>query len=91
MARSTVPRSRLETLSAGQLEELIGLLDDQWHALVRTDNLLGPRHALGGVRDQLGVIDTLLRTSGRQSGTRSWGSARNTPNQPRGCTRTPAT
>jgi hypothetical protein len=62
VARSTVPRSRLETLSAGQLEELIGLLDDQWHALVRTDNLLGPRHALGGVRDQLGVIDALLRS-----------------------------
>jgi tetratricopeptide (TPR) repeat protein len=60
--RSAVPRSRLATLSAGQLEELIGLLDDQWHALVRTDNLLGPRHALGGVRDQLGVIDTLLRS-----------------------------
>ena len=63
VVRSTVPRSRLETLSAGQLEELIGLLDDQWHALVRTDNLLGPRHALGGVRDQLGVIDTLLRSA----------------------------
>jgi len=62
VARSTVPRSRLETLSAGQLEELIGLLDDQWHALVRTDNLLGPRHALSGVSDQLGVIDTLLRS-----------------------------
>jgi tetratricopeptide (TPR) repeat protein len=62
VARSTVPRSRLETLSAGQLGELIGLLDDQWHALVRTDNLLGPRYALGGVRDQLGVIDTLLRS-----------------------------
>jgi transcriptional regulator with XRE-family HTH domain len=61
-ARSTVPRSRLETLSTGQLEELIGLLDDQWHALVRTDNLLGPRYALGGVRDHLGVIDTLLRS-----------------------------
>jgi tetratricopeptide (TPR) repeat protein len=60
--RGTVPRSRLEALSAGQLEELIGLLDGQWHALVRTDNLLGPRHALGGVRDQLGVIDALLRT-----------------------------
>jgi tetratricopeptide (TPR) repeat protein len=60
--RGTVPRSRLEALSAGQLEELIGLLDDQWHALVRTDNLLGPRHALGGVHDQLGVIDALLRS-----------------------------
>ena len=38
------------------------LLDDQWHALVRTDNLLGPRHALGGVRDQIGVVDALLRS-----------------------------
>ena len=62
VARSTVPRFRLEMLSAGQLEELTGLLDDQWHALVRTDNLLGPRHALGGVQEQLGVIDTLLRS-----------------------------
>jgi len=26
------------------------------------DNLLGPRHALGGVREQLGVVETLLRT-----------------------------
>ncbi len=59
--RGAVSRFRLEALSAGQLEELIGLLDDQWHALVRTDNLLGPRHALRGVRDQLGVIDALLR------------------------------
>jgi len=61
-ARGTVSQSRLEALSAAQLEELIGLLDDQWHALVRTDNLLGPRHALGGVRAQLGVIDSLLRS-----------------------------
>ena len=37
-----VPRSRLETLSAAQLDELVCLLDDQWHALVRMDNLLGP-------------------------------------------------
>jgi tetratricopeptide (TPR) repeat protein len=57
----TLARARLDTLSAGQLDELIRLLDDQWHVLVRTDNLLGPRHALGGVRDQLGVIDVLLR------------------------------
>ncbi len=58
----TLTRARLENLSAGQVDELIRLLDDQWHVLVRTDNLLGPRHALGGVRDQLGVIDTLLRS-----------------------------
>jgi len=57
----TLTRPRLDTLSAGQLDELICLLNDQWHALVRTDNLLGPRHALGGVRAQLDVIDALLR------------------------------
>jgi len=55
-------RARLDTLSAGQVDELIRLLGDQWHVLVRTDNLLGPRHALTGVRDQLAVIDALLRT-----------------------------
>jgi tetratricopeptide (TPR) repeat protein len=55
-------RPPIEALTAIQLEELIILLNDQWHALVRTDNLLGPRHALGGVREQLGVIETLVRT-----------------------------
>lgn len=34
-------RLRLDGLSAGQLDELIGHLDGQWHALVKTDNLLG--------------------------------------------------
>ena len=57
----TLTCPRLDTLSAGQLDELIRLLNDQWYALVRTDNLLGPRHALGGVRAQLDVIDALLR------------------------------
>jgi tetratricopeptide (TPR) repeat protein len=59
----TLARARLDTLSAAQLDELIRLLDDQWHVLVRTDNLLGPRHALSGVRSQLTVIDALLRTA----------------------------
>ncbi len=54
-------RGRLNRLSATQLDELISHLDDQWHALVKTDNLLGPRHALGAVRGYLGVIDALLR------------------------------
>jgi tetratricopeptide (TPR) repeat protein len=58
-----VTPSRLASLSADQLGELISLLEDQWHALVRTDNLLGPRHALSGVRGQLGVIEALLRTA----------------------------
>ena len=34
-------------------------MNDQWHALVRTDTLLGPRHALGGVRAQLALIEPL--------------------------------
>jgi len=60
--RETLTRSRLDRLSAAQLDELIHLVDGQWHALVRTDNLLGPRYALGGVRQQLSVIEILLRT-----------------------------
>lgn len=60
--RQTLARARLDTLSAGQLDELIRLLDDQWHVLVRTDNLLGPRHALSGVHGQIDVIGALLRT-----------------------------
>jgi tetratricopeptide (TPR) repeat protein len=54
-------RLRLSGLLTPQLDELIGLLDQQWHALVKTDNLLGPRHALIGVRMQLDVIEILLR------------------------------
>jgi tetratricopeptide (TPR) repeat protein len=52
---------RLKGLSATQIDELTGLLDEQWHTLVKIDNLLGPRHALVGVRAQLDVIDALLR------------------------------
>ena len=55
-------RARLSEFSATQLDELICYLDDQWHALVKADNLLGPRHALGAVHAQLGVIEALLRS-----------------------------
>ena len=58
---ATLLRSRLNGLLAPQLDELIALLDQQWHALVKTDNLLGPRHALIGVRTQLDIIEILLR------------------------------
>jgi tetratricopeptide (TPR) repeat protein len=54
-------RLRLKGLLTPQLDELIGLLDEQWHALVKIDNLLGPRHALVGVRMQLDIIEILLR------------------------------
>ena len=42
-------RVDLSDLSAAETEELIAYLRDQWHLLVRADNLLGPRHALSGV------------------------------------------
>jgi tetratricopeptide (TPR) repeat protein len=54
---------RLRALTPAQLDELLAHLHDQWHALVKTDNLLGPRHALTGVHDQLAIIGALLRTS----------------------------
>lgn len=56
-------RLRLDALSAAQLGELLAHLDAQWYALVKTDNLLGPRHALDAVRVYLGVIGALLRTA----------------------------
>ena len=59
--RAVLPR--LESMQSDQLDELFALLDQQWHALVKTDNLLGPRAALGGVIAYLGVIDALLRTA----------------------------
>jgi transcriptional regulator with XRE-family HTH domain len=51
---------RLSGLSVTQLDELIVHLDDQWHLLVKTDNLLGPRHAVSAVHAQLSVIEALL-------------------------------
>jgi transcriptional regulator with XRE-family HTH domain len=54
-------RARLGAFSVVQAEELISHLNEQWHALVKADNLLGPRHALPGVINNLGVIDALLR------------------------------
>jgi tetratricopeptide (TPR) repeat protein len=54
-------RLRLKGLLAPQLDELIGLLSEQWHAFVKINNLLGPRHALTGVRMQLDIIEILVR------------------------------
>jgi len=54
-------RLRLHALSGAQIDELAAHLAGQWHALVKTDNLLGPRHALGTVHTHLGVIEGLLR------------------------------
>jgi transcriptional regulator with XRE-family HTH domain/tetratricopeptide (TPR) repeat protein len=52
---------RMQRLSAGHTEELLSHVGEQWHMLVRTDNLLGPRYALGGVCTQLTILTALLR------------------------------
>jgi hypothetical protein len=43
------------------MDDVLDHLIEQWHVLVKTDNLLGPRHALNGVRLQLGILRPLLR------------------------------
>ncbi|GAA1613052.1 hypothetical protein GCM10009733_006390 [Nonomuraea maheshkhaliensis] len=52
---------RMQRLSPSHTEELLSHVGEQWHTLVRTDNLLGPRHALGGVCTQLTIMTALLR------------------------------
>ncbi|MGH3615126.1 MAG: helix-turn-helix domain-containing protein [Pseudonocardia sp.] len=54
------PACRLQLTTAGQVEDGIAHLRDQWHLLVKTDNLFGPRYAVRGVLDQLQIIDELL-------------------------------
>jgi DNA-binding XRE family transcriptional regulator len=52
--------ARLPVGSVDHLDEVLVHLQDQWHTLVRADNLLGPRFALAGVRDQISIIEELL-------------------------------
>jgi hypothetical protein len=66
--RSRPARSRHDALGRGQLttaaqvDDILQHLRNQWHLLVKTDNLFGPRYALRGVLDQLRIIDDLLRS-----------------------------
>ncbi|GAB3532760.1 hypothetical protein GCM10027575_77500 [Phytohabitans suffuscus] len=54
---------RVTVRSTAHLGEVLARLREQWHALVKTDNLLGPRFALAGVRNQLSVLQGLLWTT----------------------------
>jgi DNA-binding XRE family transcriptional regulator len=54
--------------SPSHLDEILQHLREQWHSLVRTDNLLGPRFALNGVLAQLEILEALrsiVRDDGR--------------------------
>jgi tetratricopeptide (TPR) repeat protein len=50
---------RLTVTSHAHLEQILVHLREQWHALVKTDNLLGPRFALAGVLNQITVVEGL--------------------------------
>jgi transcriptional regulator with XRE-family HTH domain len=54
------PEARPPSGITEHLPELLMHLREQWHALVRTDNLLGPRYALRGVLDQITIIEDVL-------------------------------
>ncbi|MEC3977420.1 helix-turn-helix transcriptional regulator [Amycolatopsis sp. H20-H5] len=58
------PVRKIKLTGAGRLDELLEHLREQRHLLVKTDNLLGPRYALGGVLAQLGTVEDLLASVG---------------------------
>ncbi|MGH3936417.1 MAG: helix-turn-helix domain-containing protein [Pseudonocardiaceae bacterium] len=61
--RRGVPAAQLELGSSAQVNEVLTHLREQWHLLVKTDNLLGPRHALAGVLDQIAIMEALLHST----------------------------
>lgn len=58
------PRMSIRLSDGPRLDAVVEHLREQWHLLVKTDNLLGPRHALSGVLGQLETINELLATAG---------------------------
>ena len=51
---------RVTVTSPAHLDEIVVHLREQWHALVKTDNLLGPRFALAGVLNQVAIMEALM-------------------------------
>jgi len=54
---------RPRTSTIDEVEQLLAHLREQWHLLVKTDNLFGPRYALSGVRLQLQLLEELLESA----------------------------
>lgn len=58
----TIPNQpSFESLLSAAPEEAVGFLTEQWHVLVRADNLFGPVHVLRLVHQQIELIELLLR------------------------------
>jgi tetratricopeptide (TPR) repeat protein len=53
----------LPNLDGTRVAAAVDHLKDMWHALVKADNLFGPRHALISLQQQLSIIDSLLGCS----------------------------
>uniref|UniRef100_UPI003F49AA51 helix-turn-helix domain-containing protein n=1 Tax=Actinomadura sp. CA-154981 TaxID=3240037 RepID=UPI003F49AA51 len=66
MPRRVPPLTReqsMRRMTPARIDAVLTHLTDMWHALVKTDNLLGPRHALDGVTLQLDILGSFLRTA----------------------------
>jgi tetratricopeptide (TPR) repeat protein len=50
----------LSKLDGSRIEAATEHLREMWHALVRADNLFGPRHALTSVHQQISLLESLL-------------------------------
>jgi transcriptional regulator with XRE-family HTH domain len=59
MSSSGRRAEQLTIASPAHLQEVLIHLREQWHALVKTDNLLGPYFALAGVLNQISVVEAL--------------------------------
>ncbi|MEU4574606.1 hypothetical protein [Nonomuraea sp. NPDC023979] len=63
-ATELLPPRRHDTTVAtpigGQYSDVLDHLREQWHLLVQRDNLLGPRHTIPAVCEQIAVLEQLL-------------------------------
>jgi tetratricopeptide (TPR) repeat protein len=53
----------LPQVDGPQIEAATEHLREMWHALVRADNLFGPRHAIASVHQQITILESLLDCS----------------------------
>lgn len=53
----------LSGLASSDIPDLLGHLREQWHLLVKTDNLFGPRFALSSVHEHLKLVMSIARSA----------------------------
>lgn len=60
-SQTTLGQPSVKSLLGVPLEETTAYLKEQWHMLVRADNLFGPAHTLQMVHEQIKLVELLLR------------------------------